>query len=111
MSIHPFSPFPVQDAFDAETTRLLGEVFDSICIPRHDSGQPNIILQVIAKRIIEAAKRGERDPQRLRAAALDSNGPRKCDDLGAARTGPQMSAGVASDTPDSGEVPPVSIVN
>lgn len=89
MSIHPFNPFPVQDAFDAETTRLLGEIFDSICIPRHDSGQPDIVLEVIAKRIIEAAKRGERDPHRLRAAALDSYGPRKCDDLSAARTNAQ----------------------
>ena len=81
MSIRPFHPFPVEDAFDAETTRLLGEIFDSICIPRHDSGRPDVVLEVIAKRIIEAAKRGERDPDRLRAAALNSDGPGKCADV------------------------------
>jgi hypothetical protein len=58
------------NTFDPETTRLLGEVFDSVCIELHDRGQPAIVREVIAKRIIEAAKRGERDPDRLRAVVL-----------------------------------------
>jgi hypothetical protein len=33
---------------------------------RHDKGQPTIVYEVIAKRIIDAAKNGERDPVRLR---------------------------------------------
>jgi hypothetical protein len=35
-----------------------------------DMGQPKIVLEIIARRIIEAAKRGERDPARLVEAAL-----------------------------------------
>jgi hypothetical protein len=35
-----------------------------------DAGQPKIVLDVIAERIIEAARRGERDPVRLTKAAL-----------------------------------------
>jgi hypothetical protein len=35
-----------------------------------DGGQPKIVLEVIAQRIIEAVKRGERDPARLVEAAL-----------------------------------------
>jgi hypothetical protein len=31
----------------------------------HDAGQPNIVKEVIAKRIISLARNGERDPDRL----------------------------------------------
>jgi hypothetical protein len=34
------------------------------------AGQPKIVLEIIAQRIVEAAKRGERDPARLVEAAL-----------------------------------------
>ena len=33
-----------------------------------DTGQPALVREIIAKRIIEATKKGERDPARLRAA-------------------------------------------
>jgi hypothetical protein len=36
----------------------------------HDAGQSNVVREVIAGRIIAAAKLGERDPVRLLAAAL-----------------------------------------
>jgi hypothetical protein len=36
----------------------------------HDTGQPQIVLEVIAERIVAAASLGERDPVRLREAAL-----------------------------------------
>jgi hypothetical protein len=40
----------------------------------HDTGQPTIVYEVIAKRIIDAAKNGERDPVRLRNAGLTALG-------------------------------------
>jgi hypothetical protein len=42
----------------------------------HDKGQPSIVYEVIAKRIIEAFKRGERDIDRLRKAGLAALGTR-----------------------------------
>jgi hypothetical protein len=36
----------------------------------HDKGQPAIVYEVIAKRIIDAAKNGERDPVQLRNIGL-----------------------------------------
>ena len=48
----------------AETTRLLGEAFDAARAALHDRGQPEIVYEIVAKRIIEAAKKGERDPIR-----------------------------------------------
>jgi hypothetical protein len=39
-----------------------------------DNRQPTIVYEVIAKRIIDAAKKGERDPVRLRNAGLAALG-------------------------------------
>jgi hypothetical protein len=68
------SYFKGVQSFDAETTRAMGEAFDDICKHLHDRGQPEIVRDVIAKQIIEAAKRGERDPSRLRDSVLASFG-------------------------------------
>ena len=63
-------------AFDDHTTKAMGEAFDAACIALHDSGQPQIVYEVIAKRIIDAAKGGERDVDRLRDAGLAALGLR-----------------------------------
>ena len=60
--------------FDDEATRLMGEAFDAACKGLRDTGQPTVVREVIAKRIIEAAKKGERDPARLRSAGLTALG-------------------------------------
>lgn len=36
----------------------------------HDIGQPELVREVIARRIIKAAQKGERDPAKLCAVAL-----------------------------------------
>ena len=56
--------------FDDRVTEILGEAFDDACKALHDRGQPPIVYEVIAKRIIDAAKKGERDPVRLHDGAL-----------------------------------------
>ena len=40
----------------------------------HDAGQPEIVNQVIAERIMALAKQGERDPDRLCEGALSALG-------------------------------------
>jgi hypothetical protein len=64
-------------AFDEHATKAMGEAFDAACIALHDSGQPQIVYEVIAKRIIDAAKSGERDVDRLRDAGLAALGLRR----------------------------------
>ena len=54
--------------FDDEATRIMGEAFDAACKDLHDNGQLALVREGIAKRIIRAATKGERDPARLRAA-------------------------------------------
>jgi hypothetical protein len=41
-----------------------------VCRDLDDTGQPALVREIIAKRIIKAAKNGERDPVRLRKAGL-----------------------------------------
>jgi hypothetical protein len=67
-------PFLRNTAFDAETTKLIGLAFDEACRELHDRGQPDLVKEIMAKRIVEAANRGERDPHRLCAKALDALG-------------------------------------
>jgi hypothetical protein len=60
--------------FDDDATRIMGEAFDEVCKGLRDTGQPILVQEVIAKRIIKAAMKGERDPARLRAAGLAALG-------------------------------------
>ena len=63
-------------AFDDHATKAIGQAFDAACIALHDSGQPQIVYEVIAKRIIDAAKGSEPDVDRLRDAGLAALGVR-----------------------------------
>jgi hypothetical protein len=56
--------------FDDQITELLGQAFDQACMNLGDKRHSEVVREVIARRIIEAAKKGERDPDRLRAIAL-----------------------------------------
>lgn len=64
-------------AFDDRVTRLLGQAFDDACRQLHDKGQPQIVYEIIAARIIEAAKSGERDVNKLSSAGISALGPRR----------------------------------
>ncbi len=70
-SILPFVP---RGVFDDATTRIMGEAFDAACKELHDTGQPPVVQEVMAKRIVAAARSGERDVTRLRNAALAALG-------------------------------------
>lgn len=74
-SLHQF--IPRDEAFDAEATAKLCEAFDRACRELHDMGQPELVREVIAKRIIEIAGQGERDPDKMCEAALLALGFRR----------------------------------
>ena len=56
-------------AFEPEAVAAMSEAFEAACNELNE-GQPKVAPEVIATRIIASARRGERDPRRLRAAAL-----------------------------------------
>lgn len=62
--------------FDDEVTALLGQAFDAARRELHDKGQPDVVYEIMAVRIIEAAKKGERNVGRLAAAGLAALGIR-----------------------------------
>jgi hypothetical protein len=58
------------DAFTPDAISVLGKAFDMALAALHDVGQPDVVREVIAKRILEAAQKGEHDAAALSAAAL-----------------------------------------
>ena len=66
MPNHSFVP----GVFGPEAIAAMGEAFDAACKKLDDTSQPEAAREVIAGRIIAAARFGERDPVRLLEAAL-----------------------------------------
>jgi hypothetical protein len=65
-------------AFDEHASRAMGEAFASACAKLHDSNLSKPLGEIIAERLIEAAKRGECDPERLCSIAIAAmDGERK----------------------------------
>jgi hypothetical protein len=61
-------------AFGPELTRIMGEAFERATRSLHDTGQPDLIKEVMAKRIIDAVRRGIRDPRELCIEATNGLG-------------------------------------
>jgi len=56
MSIYSFVK---PEVFDPEALATMDEAFDAACKALDDTGQPQIVREVIAERIIAAASTGE----------------------------------------------------
>jgi hypothetical protein len=67
-------PFFPTAAFDHNATRAMGKAFDRACHSLHDIGQPDLVREIIATRIVEVARDGERDPDELCVRALKALG-------------------------------------
>jgi hypothetical protein len=57
-------------SFDDAATSAMGEAFDKACKSLRNLGSTCEVREIVAKRIVAAAKNGERDPSRLREHAL-----------------------------------------
>jgi hypothetical protein len=66
----PIRPYLEGHRFDAETTRLMGIAFETALAALHTQGDVEPLRETIARIIIDLAKTGERDPERLCEAAL-----------------------------------------
>ena len=66
-----------RSVFDNSVTSVMGKAFDAACAELQDGKLSQLVREIIAERIVEAAKRGERDPQRLCSFAIAAmNGER-----------------------------------
>ena len=57
-------------SFDSDTNRSMGVAYVTACKALHKLGTDETVQETIAKRIVDAAKKGERDPSRLYEQAL-----------------------------------------
>ena len=60
--------------FDSDATQVMGEAYDKARKMLHDKGQPDVVQEIIARRIVEVAMTGERDPDQLAKRALQAFG-------------------------------------
>ncbi len=63
-------PFLDGAFFDPEHVEAMGEAYDQARKALHDTGQPDIVLEVLAKRIVAIGKTGERNPDKICERAL-----------------------------------------
>ena len=56
-------------SFDPETTRVMGEAYEQACLTL--AGDNIAARELVAKRIIETARRGERDLTKLAAYGIE----------------------------------------
>jgi hypothetical protein len=63
-------------ALPPDELNILRDAYTRACKSLHDKGQPAIVNEIIAERIIALAGDGERDPGRLSEGALAALGNR-----------------------------------
>ena len=66
----PINSYLEDGAFSPEAIAAMGEAFDAACKELHVTDQSNALRTLIAVVVIEAARRGELNPSRLRTAAV-----------------------------------------
>jgi len=60
--------------YDQDVIEIFGQAYEKARKSLHDKGQPAIVQEIIAQRIVAAAKTGERDPDKLCETALNALG-------------------------------------
>ena len=60
--------------FGPDATRAMGASFDKVCSTLGDNDQPNVVKEVIAKKIIELVRKGDSNPDHLCMMTLKSLG-------------------------------------
>jgi hypothetical protein len=66
----PISSYLDGEQFDRETQRIMGLAYELTRAALRISNQDDIAPEIIAKKVIELAKGGERDPERICDYAL-----------------------------------------
>ncbi|HVV63322.1 MAG TPA: hypothetical protein VHD14_16360 [Pseudolabrys sp.] len=70
----PVIPLLKQASFDPGTAVAIGQAFDMIIENLHARGQPLLVQEAIAQRVIEIARTGETDPTIISQRVLTTLG-------------------------------------
>jgi len=68
----PIGPYLSKQAFGPEVTQAMGIAFDAVCRALAIGNSGVVHPRIVARKIIELAQMGERDPERLRDLALET---------------------------------------
>jgi hypothetical protein len=71
----PIREYLVGHRFDPETTRAMGLAFEIACAALRLEAQNTPAKEALAKQIIDLARQGERDPQRIAEIVLTKAQP------------------------------------
>jgi hypothetical protein len=61
-------------SFDPETIKVMSSAFDKACLELGLVDRTDPLTELLARKIIEAAQTGERDPHRIQQRAMDNLG-------------------------------------
>jgi hypothetical protein len=75
----PLTPFLKEATFDPEAIKAMTTAFEAVCEALRLAPRNDPVTEIVARKVIEVAGTGERDPDRIRALvllALDESGAR-----------------------------------
>ncbi len=75
----PLTPFLKEATFDPEAIRAMTTAFEAVCKALQLVVRSDPVTEIVARKVIEVAGTGERDPDRIRdlvLLALDESGAR-----------------------------------
>ena len=61
-----------ETTFDPDAVAIMSSAFDAALASLNDQNKSPTVREIVAKRIIAAAMKGERDPERLRQEAINA---------------------------------------
>ena len=72
-------PFLRESSFDPELITVMSLAYEKAAAALHDTGQPYVVQEVIARQIIQLATQGFRDPEAMCERALEALGLNRSD--------------------------------
>jgi hypothetical protein len=70
----PFVPTFATAEFDAAVVNIMSSAYTKACKMLHDKGQPAVVQEIIAGRIVAIVRAGARDPDRISERVLTDLG-------------------------------------
>jgi hypothetical protein len=66
----PLTPFLKEATFDPMAIEAMSAAFEAVCVSLQLVNRSDAITEIVARKVIEVAGTGERDPERIRDLVL-----------------------------------------
>ena len=77
----PLTPFLTENTFEPESIKAMSAAFEAVCEALRLTPRSDPITEIVARKVVEVAGTGERDPDRIRdlvLLALEGTRRREC---------------------------------